>query len=201
MRSGANVRRDDLRHAEGREQRGYVAQRQVARRELARVRKVVQQTTRTAVWRVHRAQEAPCFGQELAHGRRLELGEEGAAVHAAEVRDVAVKVELLGDNRKAADLLQIQARGRRYVARRKERREARANVAIHLGEGLLDVPRIEKVTLPRPHIARNELAHIDQVLVETLLDHGTIQQSWHEHLLVLRAVRVVRTALASHKCV
>ena len=49
---------------------------------------VQQQAAGRPVGRVHRAHEAPGVRQQLAHGRRAQLLEVGAAVDAAEVRQV-----------------------------------------------------------------------------------------------------------------
>ena len=50
---------------------------------------VVQQPAGRAVRRVHRTQEAPRLGQQLAHRRRAQLREVCAAVHRPEVRYVS----------------------------------------------------------------------------------------------------------------
>ena len=110
-----DLRRDTLCHTERRQQRWDVGHVQVARRELARVGKVVQQATRTAIRCVDWTKKAPGLWKQLADGGRLELGKERATVHTAEMRHVPVKVELLRHDRKATNLLQIQAGRRRQV--------------------------------------------------------------------------------------
>ena len=49
---------------------------------------MVEQAAGGPIGGVHRAQEAPGVGQQLAHGRGAHLGEEGAPVNGPEVRYV-----------------------------------------------------------------------------------------------------------------
>lgn len=62
---------------------------------LAHGRQVVHQTAGLPVGGVHRAQEAPGLRQQPAHCGGPHLGEVGASVHAAEMREVADEVQLV----------------------------------------------------------------------------------------------------------
>lgn len=85
--------------------------------DLAAGRHVVHQPAGLSVWGVHGAQEAPGLGQELPHGRGPHFGERRPSVHAAEVRQVADEVELVGDHAEACVLQHAEA----FAQRQRER--------------------------------------------------------------------------------
>jgi hypothetical protein len=126
---------------------------------LAGVREMVEETARRSVGRMNRAEETwtqcvsvkvpqaqerlkertPRLGQQLSNGRRFELGEEGSPMDAPEVREVAVEVEFLSDNRITGGLLEIETGLRDEVAGGKEVRKFLADVKVNLANGLLNV--------------------------------------------------------------
>ena len=71
---------------------------------------MVQQTARTTIWCVHRADETPRFWQKLSHGRRFHLGEVLATMNTSEMRQVAGEVQLVSDYGESSCLLQIKLR-------------------------------------------------------------------------------------------
>eukprot|EP00958_Prasinococcus_capsulatus_P029960 scaffold7820_cov363-Prasinococcus_capsulatus_cf.AAC.4 len=102
---------------------------------LTGAREVVEQAARVAVRSVHRAQEAPRLGQQLARRGGAQLREACAAMDGPEVRQEAVVVDLLRHHRVAALLLQVQSRLGHQIAcpatasrnRRRQRRARRAS--------------------------------------------------------------------------
>lgn len=61
-----------------------------------------------SVWRVHRAQEAPGFGQQLADSRGSHLGKRCPSVYAAEVGEVADEIQLVPHHTETAVLQHAQ---------------------------------------------------------------------------------------------
>ena len=73
---------------------------------------VVEEAAWPTIGRVHGAQEAPVLGEKLAHGRRLHLGEELAAVDGAEVRREPHDVDLWGRRRRTRGVTRRATGGR-----------------------------------------------------------------------------------------
>lgn len=188
-----------LEHAERRQEGRNVVDVEVLVDEATLVRKVVEKAAGRAVGRVHRAQEAPRLGQELADRRRLELGEESATVDRPEVRDVPGEVELLADDRVARRLLQVEAGWRHEVARREEVGELGAHVSVDARDRLGDVLGVEEVgaRLLSPDVHAHLHADGIKELVDLLLEDDAVQEARHEDLLVLRRVGVVGAALSA----
>ena len=169
----------------------------------AAAREVVEQAARRAVGRVHRAEEAPRVGEQLAHRRGAQLREEGAAVDGAEVRDVPPVVEALCDDGEAGGLLEVEARLAHEVARREEVLEpladvadARADLVDDAAEPLLvgEVGQRRRDPLgvgARPELALDLLADTVEEHLEALLEDHPPHLPRQQHLLVHERVRVV----------
>lgn len=69
---------------------------------------MVQQPTRRPVWSVHRAEEAPGFWQQPAHGGGPHLGKGSPSVHTAEMGEVAKEVQLVSHNTQARILQEAE---------------------------------------------------------------------------------------------
>lgn len=65
---------------------------------LADSSQVVHQAAGLPIWCMHRAQETPGLRQQPAHRSRSHLGKVGPSVHAAEMGQVADKVQLVCHN-------------------------------------------------------------------------------------------------------
>lgn len=81
----------------------------------------------------------PCFRKQLAHGGRLEFGEEGAAVHTAKVTDVALPIQFLGDDREARRLLEVEPARRDEIARSEKIRHFGTDIKVYLLQHLCDI--------------------------------------------------------------
>lgn len=69
---------------------------------------MVQQPARCPVWGVHRAEEAPGFGQQPAHGGGPHLGKVSPSVHTAEMGEIANEVQLVRHNTQARVLQEAE---------------------------------------------------------------------------------------------
>ena len=81
---------------------------------------MVQQTARTSIGSVHRADETPRFWQKLSHGRRLHLGKVLATMNTSEMRQVPSEVKLVSDYGESSCLLQIKLRSCHKISCGKE---------------------------------------------------------------------------------
>ena len=81
----------------------------------------------------------PGFRKQLSYCSRLQLGEEGTTMDAAEMTEVTVKVEFLGNNGVTRSLLQIQTCGRYKIASSEEECELRSNIKVGLSNSREEV--------------------------------------------------------------
>lgn len=130
----------------------------------------------------------------------------------SEVAYVAVPVQLFCDNGKTRCLLQIKTRLRSNVPRRQKIQYTSTDVKIHFLQYSLDIAifsrsLIEGYGLPIvrtvmeihrrqaiAYVVRDQLPHIVQGFLQTLLHNHPVQRSGQQNLLMLRRIRIVYSA-------
>ena len=150
---------------------------------------MIQQTTGGTIRSVHRAKESPGLGEELAHGRRLEFGEEGTTVDGSKVGDVAEEVEFVGDDRVSAGLLQVETGVGDEIAGGQEVLHLFANVrwgaSDQFGE-VCCVPREIDLARCTTKIDGGGSLQGSQPIVKFFLEIVQVEVSWEEDLLMHR---------------
>ena len=81
----------------------------------------------------------PCFRQELADRRRLQLSKERTTVYTPEVADIPVPVQLLRHDRETCGLLQVETCRRDKIPCGEEVGEFGADVEVYSGEDFSEI--------------------------------------------------------------